>query len=333
MCTAISFLTRDHYFGRNLDYDFSYHETVTITPRRFPLPFRHQKTLSSHYAMIGMAFIQQNYPLYYDATNEKGLSIAGLNFPGNATYQPFNYTRDNITPFELIPWILGQCATVKETRNLLSHLTLVNENFSDTLPLSPLHFMVSDRKESLVIEPLKDGLKICDNPIGVLTNNPTFDYHLTNLINFRNLTREEPKSRFAEHLSLDPYSRGMGAIGLPGDLSSASRFVRAAFVKLNSVCGESEEESLSQFFHILSAVEQPKGCCRVGENFEYTIYSSCCNTDRGVYYYTTYENRRITGVDMHRENLDGDTLISYPLCKAPSVQMEKGLQNPGDIVY
>ncbi len=332
MCTAISFLTRDHYFGRNLDYDFSYHETVTITPRRFLLPFRHQKPLSTHYAMIGMAFIQQNYPLYYDATNEKGLSIAGLNFPGNATYQPFNYTRDNITPFELTPWILGQCATVKEAKNLLSRLTLLNENFSDTLPLSPLHFMVSDRKESLVIEPLKDGLKIYDNPIGVLTNNPPFDYQLTNLINFRNLTREEPKSRFAEHLPLDPYSRGMGAIGLPGDLSSASRFVRASFVKLNSVCSESEEESVGQFFHLLSAVEQPKGCCRVEENFEYTIYSSCCNTDRGVYYYTTYENRRITGVDMHRENLDGDTLITYPLRKAPSIQMENCLQNPGGIV-
>ena len=323
MCTAISFLTRDHYFGRNLDYDFSYHETVTITPRRFLLPFRHQKPLSTHYAMIGMAFVQQNYPLYYDATNEKGLSIAGLNFPGNATYQPFNYTRDNITPFELTPWILGQCATVKEAKNLLSRLTLLNENFSDTLPLSPLHFMVSDRKESLVIEPLKDGLKIYDNPIGVLTNNPPFDYQLTNLINFRNLTREEPKSRFAEHLPLDPYSRGMGAIGLPGDLSSQSRFVRAAFTKLNSLC--TEEGSVSQFFHILDSVSQTRGCCRLEDgSCEMTQYTSCCNASQGIYYYTTYGNRRISAVDLHREDLEGDRLFRFPLVLGEDIRFLNG---------
>ncbi len=332
MCTAVSFLTCDHYFGRNLDLDFSYDETVTVTPRRFPLPFRHKETLDNHLAMIGMAFVNENYPLYYDATNEKGLSMAGLNFPGNAVYQPFDDTRDNITPFELIPWILGQCATVREARHLLSRLNLLKEDFSRSLPLSPLHFLLSDRNENIVIEPVSQGLKIYDDPLGVLTNNPPFDFHLTNLTQYINLTRNEPVNRFSDTIPLTPYSRGMGGIGLPGDLSSVSRFVRAAFVKLNSVCGEDEKASVGQFFHILSAVEQQKGCCRVGNGFEYTIYSSCCNTDRGVYYYTTYENRRITGVDMHREDLDGTTLIRYPLRHEPDIRMENYLQNPGSIV-
>ena len=84
MCTAVSFLAKNHYFGRNLDYEFSYNETVTITPRNYPFKFRRMGENNKHYAMIGMAFVQENYPLYYDATNEKGLSIAGLNFPGNA---------------------------------------------------------------------------------------------------------------------------------------------------------------------------------------------------------------------------------------------------------
>ena len=321
MCTAVTYKTKDNYFGRNLDYEFSYSETVTITPRNFPFSFRKVGKISNHYAMIGMAFVQDNYPLYYDATNEKGLSMAGLNFPLNATYMPMNGQKCNITPFEFIPWILGQCATVKEARDKLLNVNLLNENFSDALPLSPLHWMISDRSESIVVEPMKDGLKIYDNPVGVMTNNPTFDFHLLNLSNYMGLTREEPTSRFAQNLELKPYSRGMGAIGLPGDLSSASRFVKAAFTRLNSVSGEGESESVSQFFHILSSVAQQKGCCRVENGFEYTIYSSCCNTDRGIYYYTTYENSQITGVDMHRENLDGKELISYPLVKGQKIKM------------
>ena len=322
MCTAATYKTKDHYFGRNLDYEFSYNETVTITPRNYPFHFRTMGSINSHYAMIGMAFVQQDYPLYYDATNEKGLSMAGLNFPTNAVYLPKKQGKDNITPFEFIPWILGQCATVAEARQKLKKLNLLNENFSEQLRLSPLHWMISDRDESIVVEPLKDGIKVHDNPVGVMTNNPTFDFHMLNLANYMGLTREEPTSRFSDKLKLNPYSRGMGAIGLPGDLSSASRFVKAAFTKLNSVSGDSEAESVSQFFHILNSVAQQKGCCRVEHGFEYTIYSSCCNTDKGIYYYTTYENSRISGVDMHKENLDGEKLISYPLLTEQSVKMQ-----------
>lgn len=313
MCTAATYLTRDHYFGRNLDYEFSYSETVTITPRNYPFEFRRMNGMPTHYAMIGMAFVQENYPLYYDATNEKGLSMAGLNFPGNAAYLPEMPGKDNITPFELIPWILGSCATVGEAKEKLSRINVLKEDFAPQLPLSPLHWMISDRNESIVVEPLKSGLAVYDNPTGVMTNNPTFDFHLLNLSNYMGLTREEPQNRFSDRLTLAPYSRGMGAIGLPGDLSSASRFVKAAFTRLNSVSGESESESISQFFHILTSVEQQRGCCRVTHGFEYTIYSSCCNTDRGIYYYTTYENSQISAVDMHHENLDGTALVNYPL--------------------
>ena len=321
MCTAVTYKTKDHYFGRNLDYEFSYNETVTITPRNYPLNFRTMGTVNNHYAMIGMAFVQKNYPLYYDATNERGLSMAGLNFPSNAVYLPKKHGKDNITPFEFIPWILGQCATVQEAKEKLKRLNLLNEDFSQELKLSPLHWMISDREESIVVEPLKDGLKIYDNPVGVMTNNPTFDFHMLNLANYMGLTREEPTNRFSDKLELNPYSRGMGAIGLPGDLSSASRFVKAAFTRLNSISGDSESESVSQFFHILGSVAQQKGCCRVEDGFEYTIYSSCCNTDKGIYYYTTYENSQINGVDMNKENLDGDRLKNFPLIKGQSIKV------------
>ena len=313
MCTALTFNTRDHYFGRNLDLEYSYHESVTITPKNFPFSFRGAGKLERHYAIIGMAFVSNNYPLYYDATNERGLSMAGLNFPKNADYKPWADGLINVSPFEFIPWILCDCASVAEARAKISKMNLWSENFTPELPLSPLHWIIADRECAIVVESVKEGIKVYDNPVGVLTNNPPFDFHMLNLANYMNLTREEPENRFTERMEITPYSRGMGAMGLPGDLSSASRFVRAAFVRLNSECGEGEEESVNQFFHILGSVEQQRGCARVGKKFEITIYSSCCNTDKGIYYYKTYENSAINAVRLHSENLEGTELVSYPL--------------------
>lgn len=319
MCTAASFKTRDHYFGRNLDLEYSYHETVTITPRDFPFHFRKMGLIAHHYAMIGMAFVAQDYPLYYDATNEKGLSMAGLNFPGNACYFPEAAGKDNVAPFELIPWILCQCETVAQARVLLSKMNLMKMDFSAQLPASPLHWMIADKEESIVVESVKEGLKVYDDPAKVLTNNPTFDYHMTNLVNYMALSPKQPENCFGPGLELTPYSRGMGAMGLPGDLSSASRFVKAAFTRLNSVCGDSESASISQFFQILGSVAQQKGCVLVGDKYEYTIYTSCCNTDQGIYYYNTYENSQLSCVHLHHENLDSDGLISFPLIQGQQV--------------
>ncbi len=314
MCTAITLTTKDHYFGRNLDLEYSYTETITITPRNFPLSFRKKDTIHNHYAMIGTAFIQDNYPLYYDATNEKGLSMAGLNFPKNAHYFPFEEDKDNITPFEFIPWILAQCATVAEAKTYLKNLNLLEEAFSSNLPLSPLHWMIADRTSSIVIESTKDGLFVHENPVGVLTNNPPFDMQLFHLNNYMHLSNDTPENHFSQELDLNTYSTGMGAVGLPGDWSSQSRFVRAAFVKMNSKCAQSETSSVSQFFHILGSVEFPRGCVEMKPNvYEITVYSSCCNVDKGIYYYKTYDHYQIQSVKMCEENLDSHTIISYPM--------------------
>jgi len=328
MCTAVTYKTRDHYFGRNLDLEYSYQETITITPRNYPFSFRKAGTVNCHFAMIGMAYIAEGYPLYYDATNEKGLSMAGLHFPQNADYKPYCSGKDNITPFELIPWILGQCSTVSQAEKMLENMSLLNEDFSEALPLSPLHWIISDRERSITLESVKEGIRVYDNPVGILTNNPPFAYHLFQLNNYMRLTSGEAENTFTgknDVLKLEPYSRGMGAIGLPGDASSMSRFVRAAFVKMNSVSGDSEIESVSQFFHILKSVEMQRGCVLAGkECYDITVYSSCCNTDRGIYYYAAYDNNRIYAVDMYRENLQGSTLIGYPLQKDQSFVYQNG---------
>lgn len=322
MCTAVSYKTKDHYFGRNLDYEISFREGVTVTPRNFVFNFRKMGPMRTHYAMIGMTSLGPDYPLYYEATNEKGLSMAGLNFPGTAVYQPLDPVKDNITPFEFIPWVLGQCATVAEARKLISNLNMYKEDFSEQMPLSPLHWMIADRDQSIVAEPMADGLKVFDDPVKVMTNNPTFDWHMTNLANYMSLSPADPVNVMAPEVELRRYSRGMGSLGLPGDMSSASRFVKAAFTLMNSLSGGSESESISQFFHILASVEQQRGCCKVDHGYEYTIYSSCCNTDTGVYYYTTYENSQITAIDMHRCDLDGDKLISFPLITGQQIRWQ-----------
>ncbi|MCR2814538.1 choloylglycine hydrolase [Microbacterium jiangjiandongii] len=323
MCTGANYTTKDHYFGRNLDLEFSYHETVTITPRNFPFEFRKVPTLATHHAIIGMANIADGYPLYYDATNEKGLSMAGLNFPGNADYKQEDPAKTNVGSFEFIPWVLAQFETVAEVRAALADVVVTDAAFSAEFPPSPLHWIISDRDGSITVESVKEGLKVYDNPFGVMTNNPTFDIQSFNLNNFMHLSKNPPENNFAPEVDFDVYSRGMGAIGLPGDLSSASRFVKAVFTKMNSVSGDSESESISQFFQILGSVAQQRGLVEVEPGkFEITIYSSCCNTDKGIYYYTTYENSQVTGVDMHKEDLDATTLVDYPLIKGQQIHMQ-----------
>ncbi|TCI43095.1 MULTISPECIES: choloylglycine hydrolase [unclassified Exiguobacterium] len=314
MCTAITYSTKDHYFGRNLDLNVSYHEQVTITPRNYLFTYRRVGDVPHHYAMIGMATVVDDYPLYYEATNETGLSMAGLNFPGNADFKPEASGLDNVTPFEFIPWILGQCATVGEAKQRLETINLVNIDFSNELRLHPLHWMIADQQQSIVVEPLKNGLRVYDNPVGVLTNNPSFDYQLFNLNDYRHVSTKLPDNTFAKALDLEAYCLGLGGHGLPGDLSSTSRFVRATFARFNSISGQTESESVSQFFKLLDTVMQTRGLNEAADGtFEYTIYSSCCNMDRGIYYYQTYENSQITAVSLFNEDLDGTRLIAYPL--------------------
>ena len=317
MCTAVSYKAGEHYFGRTLDYEFSYGESIVITPREFPLVFRNGAAMYHHYAMIGMAHIADGCPLYYEASNEKGLSAAGLNFPGFAVYHPEKDGMDNVAPFELIWWLLGQFASVEELRPALNRLNIAAWNFRKDMPATPLHWLIADEHRSLVLESMADGLHIHENPVGVMTNSPPFDFHILNLARHMGAGREKAENRLAPDIPLPEFSQGMGAMGIPGDLSSPSRFVRCAFHTLNST---DENDGVSQFFHILGSVEHTRGSVLLenGQN-EITIYTCCCDTKRGIYYYTTYGNRRITAVDMRREALDQPELIAYPLLTKPDI--------------
>ena len=327
MCTAITFSRKDFYFGRTLDLERSYGEEVVISPRNLSLSFRQMPTLEHHHAIIGMAHVADGYPLYYDALNEAGLCMAGLNFPGFAQYKVSTEGKDNVASFEFIPYVLGQCGCVGDVRKLLPRLHLTQTPFSTEFPVTPLHWIIADQMECITVEAMADGIRIHENPVGVLTNNPPFDDQMFQLRNFMHLSSNPPHNHFSSDLDLKPYSRGMGAIGLPGDLSSQSRFVRAAFTKLNSLC--TEKESISQFFHIMDTVSQTRGCCRLENgSCEITQYTSCCNANQGIYYYTTYGNRRISAVDLHGVDLEGERLFRFPLVMGEDIRYLSYVQTP-----
>lgn len=322
MCTAVAYTTRDRYFGRTLDVERSYSKTVTVTPRKFKLPLRTLPPVEDHHAIIGMATVEEGYPLYYDAVNEHGLAMAALSFPQNAVYFPNHPSKLNLSPFELIPYLLSCCRDLYEARRALEEINVCSIAFSEKLPLTPLHWLISHRHGCITVESVADGLKIYENPVEVLTNNPPFDYHMTRLRDHLNLTAGPPENRFGA-VDLTPYSLGMGAVGLPGDLSSSSRFVRAAFVKLNSLSDPDEAASVSQLFHILGSVAQPRGCTQLSDGrHEITEYTCCINTDRGIYYYTTYENHCISALDMHKCDLDATELFVYPLATSQIINRQ-----------
>ncbi len=324
MCTAISFSAGDRYFGRTLDYECTYGERAVFVPRNFPLSFRAAGALKRHLAIYGTAHLAGNYPLFYEAANEKGLALAGLNFPAYARYLPPQEGKIDLAPYEFTLHLLGTCETLEEARSLLGKVNFAAIPFGENYPLSPLHYLLSDGKESLVIEPREDGLHIFENPTGALTNSPPFDYHLLRLADHMQVTSRLAENRFSERLPISPYSRGMGGMGLPGDLSSVSRFVRAVFTKENAHIYGTEAEDVGQFFHILGAVEQVDGCAQVEHGYEKTVYTSCYNCDKLHYFYTTYGNRRITEIDWSGADREGRELLSYPLLEREDILKQNG---------
>lgn len=313
MCTCITYHNKYFYFGRNLDIDCSFGEQVVVTPRNFTLDFRNTGRVERHYAMIGMASADERFPLYAEAVNEKGLCMAGLNFPGNAYYQKAEGKGMETASFEVIPWILGRCSSVAEAEDYLGEMRIVDTAFSEKMPPAPLHWMLADREKCLVLEAVREGLKIYDNPVGVLTNNPPFDYHRMNLNNYLGLSPGNPENRFADGLELKSYAQGMGGLGLPGDASSASRFVRAAFLKWNSMAPEEEAANVPQFFHILDSVAMVRGAVVTeAGTYDITTYSCCVNAEKGIYYYKTYDDSRIRQVDLHQNDLE-EKRLTFPI--------------------
>ncbi|MBE6973765.1 MAG: choloylglycine hydrolase family protein [Ruminococcaceae bacterium] len=316
MCTALRF---NGLFGRTLDLEYSYQEQVVFLPGQFPLPPGSCPMPGPRNDILGMAHVEDGYPLFYDGMNRHGLAMAALNFPRSAAYHPHRNGMDNIASFALIPWVLGQCSTVAQAEQLLERTNIIQTDFSPRLPATPLHWLVADRESAITVESLPDGLHLYPNPVGVLTNEPPFPFQLSRLNDFLHLSSHPPQNRFSSTLPLSSVSRGMGAIGLPGDWSSQSRFVRCAFAVHNT----SLPADVTQFFHLMSTVEVPRGSVRTQEGKEViSVYTSCCDLSAGTYYYVTYTNRQVCAVNLHHCDPNVDTLSCFPLITGQSIQQQ-----------
>ena len=300
MCTAIFDKKYGVFFGRTLDLECSYGERVMRVTKGDTLHFIHQGEHICKYSLIGMAYDADSQPLFYDAINDKGLCTAALNFPLYAEYQDKKEGAVNLASFEVILYILSQCANIGEVKSILENAVITDDNFSHALQSTPLHWMFADRTSCIVVESVKEGLKIYDNPFGIMTNSPPFPYHTARLCDFAYLSPEPQDNNILSKQNLTPYSRGLGAYGLPGDYSSSSRFVRAVFAKEHTLLPRSESDSLpipaeqQRIFDILGTISLPYGIARTesGEPI-YTVYTSCIDMGRCEYSYFTYNDRNI----------------------------------------
>ncbi|MGG7213503.1 choloylglycine hydrolase [Clostridium nigeriense] len=311
MCTALTLKTKDgyHLFGRNMDIEFSFNQSVTLVPRNFSYVNRAtDKKEKTKYAMIGMGTIIDNHPCYAEAMNEKGLACAGLNFPKYSHWHEETMEgKINIPPYDLILWIVGRFESIAELRKELENIHLVGKPINENTPLPTLHWIVSDSKgDCIVIENTIEGLKIFENKVGVLTNAPTFDWHITNLVQYMKVSPTQPSETIWGEEKINPLGQGAGGRELPGDFSSTSRFVKAAFLRSNAVLGDDELSGIIEFFHILSGVAMIRGAVVTPQNLnDITQYTSCMCQEKGIYYYNTYNNNQINAIDMNKEDLDG----------------------------
>ena len=316
MCTALTLKTKDGYnlFGRTMDLSYSFNQAVTLVPRKYEYRDRVTGNMKrTKYAIIGMGTVIEDYPAFADAMNEKGLACAGLNFPrySYVEYLPVLCKR-NIAPYDLIFWILSNFETVDDVKEAIRNIELVSVQINSQTPLPTLHWMVADANgKSIVIEKTKEGLKVYENPIGVMTNSPTFDWHLTNLNEYINITPIQPEATKWVDKELNPLGVGLGTKGLPGGYSSVDRFVRISYLKSQLSEAGNLNSGISQFFHMLNSVAMPKGAVKADGLDDMTLYISCMCQQKGIYYYSTYNNNGISAIDMNKEDLDAKEIKRF----------------------
>lgn len=330
MCTALSIRTKSGYnlFGRNMDLQYSFNQSVELVPRNFKYKDRVTgKMKGINYAIIGMGTIIEGIPSLADGMNEEGLACAALNCSRYAKYDNYkkyiSSKKENITPDHLILWILGNFKSVYEVRQKINDIQIVDKPININVPLPTLHWMVTDKEgNSIVIEKTSEKLSIYDNKVGVLTNSPNFEWHLTNLNQYIRLSEKQPKNTKWSDLELIPLSEGVGTIGMPGDFSSISRFVRIAFLR-SRVPIVDDITGISQFFHMLNNVAMVKGGVLTSEGEEsITLYSSCMCQENKIYYYKTYYNSRINAISMNKEDLEASKIRRFEYCNKEDINYQ-----------
>ncbi len=314
MCTGVRFSDDKGgmYFGRNLDWSVPYGQKVVITPRgyKYNSAFLGEMTLKAG-AIIGMAIVAENTPLYFDCANESGLAIAGLNFPGYAKYAESAVDgKTNVAAYEFPLWVVMNFKTVDEAEEALKNVAIVAKPINDQYPVSQLHWIIGDAKRSIVVEYTSNGMEIFRNDVDILTNQPGYGWHQENLRNYMNLFYQMPKEVRWGKAKMTAFGSGSLMRGIPGDYYSPSRFVRVAYLNTHYPVKSTEEENVSRLFHTLAGVAMIDGAAAMADGaFEKTIYTGGYSTNTKTYYYNTYEDPAIQKVAMADHNLDSAELV------------------------
>ncbi len=324
-CTGLQLNAKDgtHVNGRTLEFGVKIDITVTVVPRGYVFEGttpegKGLKYISKYGAVGAVAFTT---PALMDGLNEKGLAVGTFYFPGFADYSkitPENQAKA-LSPVEFPNWILTQFATIEEVKAAINDVVIAPTVVKEWGPVAaPFHYIVYDKSgKSLVIEPLDGKLVVTDNPIGVFTNSPKFDWHLTNLRNYINLREINVPPLKINGFELASFGQGSGMVGLPGDFTPPSRFVQAAVFFATAIPSETAEESIFQLFHILNHFDIPVGVARSVENgitySDSTLITVAKDPQALKYYYKTFTEQVVKVVDLKKFDLDAKELKKLPL--------------------
>jgi choloylglycine hydrolase len=295
--------------ARTMEFSFDVQSNIAVVPagtKMTNLIMDDKNTGGSYTAKYGFAGANAlGKPIVVDGVNEKGLYFGAFYFKGLAVYEkltPQNMKKA-VSSEELGNYILSQFATVAELKKALPEIVIVGSYIKEINSFAPFHYAVSDSTgASVVIEYTKSGLTIHDNTVNVVTNNPTYDWHLTNLNNYVGLTAENKSEQTIGTQTVQPFGEGTGLFGLPGDHTSPSRFVRATAFANSALKPANAGDAIFTAFHVLNHFDIPKGSIREmvkDEVFtDYTVWTSAADTKNKVYYYKTYLTQQVEKVDL-----------------------------------
>ena len=286
MCTAIS---DGNIFGRTLDLEYTLDEEIIETDAGLEFKLIHDGTARCEYNIHGCGIKRNGFPLYYDAANESGLAMAALNFPISAKYCNYTKKARMLASFEVIPAVLASCENLGSAIKYLSDVRISDDSFSKKLPVSKLHWMLADKSGAAVLESTEGGIHIYENPFGILTNEPEFPYHRANAAFYMSLSPTPPTNTLCPDIPLPYISHSLGALGLPGDNSSPSRFIRALYNLKHTIPETEPNEKINRFFHIAATVSQPNGTSYTPDGKPIkTVYTVCYDLDRFEIYLKKY---------------------------------------------
>ncbi|MFT4007710.1 MAG: choloylglycine hydrolase family protein [Lacrimispora sp.] len=300
MCTAITLKSQqgETFFGRNMDFSYEIEPHLYIVPRDYQWDNAlYGGKIRNSYRFIGIGQKLDGLLAFFDGVNEMGFAAAALYFAGYAAYDvpPEPQSPDQIASFDFLHYILGRCASVKDLTDVLKNLAIVGQEDPVTGTVAPLHWIAADRSgECVVIELTERGREVFYNPIGVMTNSPDFQWHMTNLRNYMEADPRQKDEAWWGNVRLTPFGQAGGTQPLPGGYTSPERFVRTAYLKTHIPMPQSSEEAIVSCFHVMESVTVPKGAVITSRNaYDYTKYTAFINTNTCEYFFKTYDNIQV----------------------------------------